>query len=240
MQYVLTSGGLNPPRTLAELLEEVNHATPKQVFFFDSRPFLGGDLSYAVNWTDTGSCPNIIPIFLNPKRATAEVVGHELMHAWTEFFLGFEDERHYVDRTDQPMTMMVNIVQSMVLDCVVLREMKRRDGFNCDQFRRDLVEAAIASITPYERGMMHVTPFGQLVGAENLAVPLALPEFYELRREDKKVVQELWKICRRQDPAMAWVAEKYAEALRRHGFDTCRGSGSPSTNACSRPSSFLA
>lgn len=214
---------VDPPLALVELLAEVNYATPKQVFFFDSRSLLGGDSSLAMHWTDFYQAPNLIPIFLNPRTATPEVVAHELMHSWIEFYLKVEHPWEYVDQSNHRLANAVNLIQSMVLDCTILWVLRKRGGFNLDTFRRDIVPAAVASIEPYSHGMMSASLFGQLVGVEALAVPTAFSDLYELDDAENKRIQEMWDVCRRYEPAMARTADKFTRSLRTYGYDTAEG-----------------
>lgn len=214
---------LNPSRALVELIEEVNHASPKQVFFFDSGPAVVEDNPHAVNWTDGRQFPMIIPIFLNPRRAIPELVAHELMHTWIDFYLGLEDSRSYVDPSNRPVANAVCFLQSMVLDCTVLWQLRKRDGFDLELFRRDIMADVRENITPFKSGMMHATPFGQLVAAQALAVPRAVPDLYALTKADLHELEELWQVCRKYEPAIARTADKLVAALREHGYQTESG-----------------
>ncbi len=214
---------VNPPLALVDLLEEVNRATPKQVFFFDSRSLVGVNQPIPFNFVDTALNPDTIPVFLNPDRATPETAAHELMHAWLEFFLDFEDPRQFVDQRDYAKAMTVNVIQSMVLDCTVLWGLRKRGGLNLDQFRHDIVAAAAETITPFKYGLMHGSLAGQLLAAQALAVPTAFPDLYKLKPEEKHLIDELWQICRLHEPGIAKVAEQLTKSLRAHGYDTVDG-----------------
>jgi hypothetical protein len=85
----------DPPLAIAEMIEEVNHVTPKQIVFLDSRPLQNTGTPGAVHWCDTATCPTVIAIFLNPETATPQVLAHEINHAWIEFCLQYEDRREW-------------------------------------------------------------------------------------------------------------------------------------------------
>jgi hypothetical protein len=68
--------------------------------------------------------------------------------------------------------------------------------------------------------MMHATPLGQLVAAQALAVPNACADLYELTSEDRSEIEELWRVCRKFEPTIARTADRLAEALRQHGYNT--------------------
>jgi hypothetical protein len=230
---------LNPPRALVELLEEVNHASPKQVFFFDSGPAIVEDNPHAVNWTDARHHPTVIPIFLNPRRAVPEVVAHELMHSWLDFYTDLEDPRSYIDPSNKLVANTVSFLQSMVLDCTVLWQLKKRGGFDLDLFRRDLMAALRENIVPFKSGMMHATPFGQLAAAQALAVPKAVPDLYGLTKEDRAELEELWQVCRQAEPVIARTAERISAALREHGYQTGSGIRSSIDKALAAAFEFL-
>lgn len=214
---------LNPPLALVQLIEEVNYATPKQVFFFDSGPVVVEDNPHAVNWTSPRGYSTFIPIHLNPRRAVPELVAHELMHSWLPFYMGLDDLRTYVDPTNKHVVDTVNFLQSMVHDCTVLWQLRKRGGFDLDLFRKDIIADLRENIGPLMSGMMHATPLGQLMAAQALAVPKACADLYELTKEDNDEVERFWRFCRKAEPTIARTASKLVAALQNHGYQTESG-----------------
>ena len=213
----------NPPIVIAEMIEEINHASPKQVIFLDSRPLLNRGVPGAVNWVDSTSIPNVIVVFLNPETATAPVVAHELNHVFIDFFLGYEDRRRYFDPNHRQMDFMVNFIQSIVIDCKVLQQLKWRRGLDLSQFRYDIVAAAVELIQPLGQGMMHQYRYTDIVAACSLAVPTAFPDLYELDEADRTTIRSLWDVIDQYEPKLAIVAKQMTQALLKHGYETQEG-----------------
>jgi len=213
---------LDAPKPLAELIDEINYATPKQVFFFDNS-FAFDNKTIPANSTDNRSCATAIPIHLDPARAVPEIVAHELMHSWIEFYCGLEDGREYVDQSNRTVSMVVSFVQSLVLDCTVLWQLRKRGGFDHGVFRHDIMAGARLNVAPLKRGMMHGTPLGQLVAAYALAVPKAFPNLYGLSAWDRKELEGLWRALRKCEPSIERTADKIATALSEHGYESESG-----------------
>lgn len=213
----------NPPLAVAEMIEEVNHATPKQVIFLDSRPVLHHGAPGANNWCDPWSCPNAVLIFLNPETATPAVVAHELNHAWIFFILGYEDRRQFFDPRHKQMDFLVNYVQSAVIDCKVLQQLQWRQGLDLPEFRYDMVAVAVSLVKPLGHGQRHFYDYSNLITACSVAVPRAFPELYELDHSQRETIRGLMKILWRFEPKLARTTERMTEAMKMHGFDTPAG-----------------
>lgn len=203
---------------LYEILHEVNYMSSKEVVFLDSTPLMGGDQPYAVNWVDSASIPHLIPIFLNPRFATQEIVAHEAGHPWLEMALGYEDHRQYFDACDRARSLLVGAIQSAVLDSKITWLLRQRGGFDMQVFRRHLVAGVVEGVFPYAQGKAHGSRYGQLITASVLAVGTALPDLYDLTSEDRLLISQAWAILDVEEAALARVARQFVAAFGEHGY----------------------
>jgi hypothetical protein len=118
------------------------------------------------------------------------------------------------------MTFLVNCIQSAVLDCKVLEELRKRGGFDLSRFHRDVLAAAFENISVFNEGLYHRSPVGAALTAMHLAIPTAFPELYRLDAEDRKLIASLWRICRRKQPKIAEAASMISSALMCYGYTT--------------------
>ena len=201
---------------LTEFAASVARCTTKCLMLLDTMPGVrSGAAVPGGNSIDTVANPGAILVFLDAARVHETVIAHEIGHAWLQYVEECEDMRVMKDASDPQRIHQLTFVQSFVLDLKV-NDLIRAKGFDMTPIEEDQAQSIVSLGLAIDEGFKpeHIRQ----------EVFLALTLAAQMLGEDRvggtglaSLDNTLAKVTT-LDPALAKLAEDFADAVRKHGY----------------------